>query len=221
MSKTQGDQLFNCGENYPTSYSTGSLLTYCTSFLSLTSFLPSLPLWLSACPFPFFDFVLKPFSFLFLVNADLAFPPHLSLRLNFFVPLALGITFRFSLFLYIWLSLPDFPHLIQFFLEVVRGGGGVQISAFLEEKGRHLLHHHICETVSAALVTDLARQAFSLTCLSSLRAAIEPWLQHPLRKHKEGVGPSPDADPHTGYPVCVGQDFVRSIQFLSVLLKPS
>lgn len=49
--------------------------------------------------------------------------------------------------------------------------------AFLEEMGHHLLHHQVCQMLSAVLVTDLASQAFSLTRLATTRATAEPQLQ--------------------------------------------
>jgi len=55
-----------------------TLLTHCTSFFSLTLFLPSLPLCLSACPFPSFWFCVQTFSFSFPVSTGLAFPPFLA-----------------------------------------------------------------------------------------------------------------------------------------------
>lgn len=115
MLKTQGDQLFNFGENYSASYSTGFLLTYCTSFFCLTfSFALSSPLAFSLS-FSFLWFCAQSFFLSLPCECRPGLSPLLSLMLSLFFPLALGINFCFSLFFYIWLSLPDFPHVIQFF----------------------------------------------------------------------------------------------------------
>lgn len=97
--------------------------------------------------------------------------PLLSLRLSLYLPFGTRHNLLFlSFFMFFDFLFPDFPHfLIQVFPE-----GVVQMAASLEEMGHRLLHHHVCQMLSAALVTDLASQAFSLTRLATTRATAEP-----------------------------------------------
>lgn len=89
MLKTRGDKIFNFWENYPASYSAGSLLTHCTSFFSLTLLLPSHPLAFSLS-FSFLLILCSNFLLLLPCERGSGFSPLLSSRFSLFLPF--GIT---------------------------------------------------------------------------------------------------------------------------------